>query len=205
MTYEDAERRNRRRERNKIAATKCRNKKKERTTRLIAEGEVLEIQNASLKEELKKLEVEKRSLSELLSQHHSHCVKKPKLSVTKEAPKTNKIRSHDEFKQKFKMMNNKAGGVSSNTHSPYNANHFEFNNYENSRLDILGGKNMFIKEEAEACTASTEYYQQNVGHCQYGYYNTNPLKSHYFDAGGQSSLYLNNYPWNGGDTRCLAL
>merc|ERR1711963_1353638 len=121
LTYEDAERRNRRRERNKIAATKCRNKKKERTTRLIAEGEVLEIQNASLKEELKKLEVEKRSLSELLSQHHSHCVKKPKLSVTKEAHKTNKIRSHDEFKQKFKMMNDKIGSPS-NTHSHYSSN-----------------------------------------------------------------------------------
>lgn len=203
MTYEDAERRKRRRERNKIAATKCRNKKKERTTRLIAEGEVLEIQNASLKEELKKLEVEKRSLSELLSQHHPHCVKKPKLSVSKDATKSHKIRSHDEFKQKFKMMNAKTGGLS-NTHSHYSSNHFDFNNYEN-RLDVARGKNLFIKEEeADACSASTDYYPQNVGHCQYGYYNSNPLKSNFFDA-GQSSLYLSNYPWNGGDTRCLAL
>merc|ERR1712066_307013 len=80
LTFEDEERRLKRRERNKIAATKCRNKKKERTTRLIAEGEVLEIQNSSLKEELRKLEAEKRSLTDLLSQHRQVCVKKRKLS-----------------------------------------------------------------------------------------------------------------------------
>jgi len=59
LTAEDEERRRRRRDRNKVAATKCRNKKKERTTLLIAEGEVLEIQNSSFKEELIRLEVEK--------------------------------------------------------------------------------------------------------------------------------------------------
>merc|ERR1712154_708861 len=80
LTFEDEERRLRRRERNKVAATKCRNKKKERTTRLIAEGEVLEIQNSSLKDELRKLEAEKRSLNDLLSQHRQVCVKKRKLS-----------------------------------------------------------------------------------------------------------------------------
>merc|ERR1712045_1016888 len=79
----DEERRLRRRERNKVAATKCRNKKKERTTRLIAEGEVLEIQNAALKEELRKLEAEARSLTELLSQHGKVCLQKRKLSSDK--------------------------------------------------------------------------------------------------------------------------
>merc|ERR1712110_1174873 len=76
LTHEDEERRHRRRERNKIAATKCRNKKKEKTTRLIAEGEVLEIQNASLKEEINKLEAEARSLRDLLSQHCKVCHQK---------------------------------------------------------------------------------------------------------------------------------
>jgi hypothetical protein len=33
-----------------VAATKCRNKKKERTTRLVSESEVLELQNSSLKQ-----------------------------------------------------------------------------------------------------------------------------------------------------------
>jgi len=79
LTFEDEERRLRRRERNKVAATKCRNKKKERTTRLIAEGEVLEIQNTALKEELRKLEAEARSLRDLLSQHSKVCLQKRKL------------------------------------------------------------------------------------------------------------------------------
>jgi hypothetical protein len=34
----------------KVAATKCRNKKKERTTRLVSESEILEMQNSSLKQ-----------------------------------------------------------------------------------------------------------------------------------------------------------
>merc|ERR1719447_795977 len=69
LTPEDEERRRRRRERNKVAATKCRNKKKERTTLLIAEGEVLEIQNVSLTEELRRLKAEKRRLTEILRSH----------------------------------------------------------------------------------------------------------------------------------------
>merc|ERR1712050_185610 len=79
LTFEDEERRLRRRERNKVAATKCRNKKKERTTRLIAEGEVLQIQNTAFKEELIRLEAEKRRLTELLAQHEHTCVKRPRL------------------------------------------------------------------------------------------------------------------------------
>merc|ERR1711978_12994 len=69
LSFEDEERRLRRRERNKVAATKCRNKKKERTTLLIAEGEVLEIQNSSYKEELIRLEAEKRRLTDILAEH----------------------------------------------------------------------------------------------------------------------------------------
>jgi len=78
LTLEDEERRRRRRERNKVAATKCRNKKKERTTLLIAEGEVLEIQNVSLTEELRRLKAEKRRLTEILRSHQPACRKKQK-------------------------------------------------------------------------------------------------------------------------------
>merc|ERR1711877_53015 len=59
LTPEDEERR-RRRERNKVAATKCRNKKKEKTTILVAESEIVEVQNASLKAEVARLDAEKR-------------------------------------------------------------------------------------------------------------------------------------------------
>merc|ERR1739844_837877 len=90
LTLEDEERRRRRRERNKVAATKCRNKEKERTTLLIAEGEVLEIQNSSLKEELRKLEAEKRSLTEILAEHEQSCVKRPRIEKEKDTNKEQK-------------------------------------------------------------------------------------------------------------------
>ncbi|OWR49798.1 transcription factor kayak isoform X1 [Danaus plexippus] len=75
LTPEDEERRRRRRERNKIAATKCRMKKRERTVNLVNESEVLENQNIDLKAQLKDLEVQKRQLLDMLSQHASSCVR----------------------------------------------------------------------------------------------------------------------------------
>merc|ERR1712193_478 len=79
LTPEDEERRRRRRERNKVAATKCRNKKKEKTTILVAESEIVEVQNASLKAEVARLDAEKRRLAAILAQHQPNCVKKRRL------------------------------------------------------------------------------------------------------------------------------
>ncbi|CAH1159922.1 unnamed protein product [Phaedon cochleariae] len=73
LTPEDEERRRRRRERNKIAATKCRLKKRERTANLIQESEVLESQNVDLKGQLQELQSQKQTLMELLSMHRPHC------------------------------------------------------------------------------------------------------------------------------------
>ena len=75
---EDELRRRRRRERNKVAATKCRNKKKERTGMLVKEGEILETQNSSLKIEISRLEAEKRHLMDILALHESSCTKRPR-------------------------------------------------------------------------------------------------------------------------------
>lgn len=74
MTPEDEERRRRRRERNKIAATKCRMKKRERTQNLVQESEILEKQNIDLKDLERKLEKERRELLEALQQHSKMCV-----------------------------------------------------------------------------------------------------------------------------------
>jgi len=82
FTSDDDLRKQRRRERNKVAATKCRNKKKERTTRLIAEGEVLDIQNECLKDELMRLELETKHLTTMLAQHEPSCVKNIKKEET---------------------------------------------------------------------------------------------------------------------------
>ncbi|XP_026330695.1 transcription factor kayak-like isoform X2 [Hyposmocoma kahamanoa] len=75
LTPEDEERRRRRRERNKIAATKCRMKKRERTVNLVTESEVLETQNIDLKAQLKELEVQKRQLIDMLAMHAASCIK----------------------------------------------------------------------------------------------------------------------------------
>merc|ERR1711974_228912 len=87
LTPEDEERRRRRRERNKVAATKCRNKKKEKTTILVAESEIVEVQNASLKAEVARLDAEKRRLTTILAQHAPNCAKKQRLCTgTEEVP-----------------------------------------------------------------------------------------------------------------------
>jgi hypothetical protein len=73
LTPEDELRRKRRRDRNKIAATKCRNKKKAKTQKLVAEGEVVEVQNINLKQEIVRLEAEQRHLESILSMHERSC------------------------------------------------------------------------------------------------------------------------------------
>jgi len=84
LTAEDEERRRRRRERNKVAATKCRNKKKEKTCLLVSEGEILESQNKNLKQEISRLEAEKRHLVEILALHEPSCAKRPRRDCSNE-------------------------------------------------------------------------------------------------------------------------
>lgn len=73
LTPEDEERRRRRRERNKIAATKCRLKKRERTANLIHESETMETQNIELKNQLQELRSQERMLMDVLSVHRPQC------------------------------------------------------------------------------------------------------------------------------------
>lgn len=73
LTPEDEDRRRRRRERNKIAATKCRMKKRERTQNLIKEAEQLDVQNLDLKNQVRVLETERRKLLDMLQSHEPAC------------------------------------------------------------------------------------------------------------------------------------
>ena len=57
---ENDEKRRRRRERNKIAAEKCRNKRKAAVEKLYSESESVAIQNSKYKEDIAKLEAEQR-------------------------------------------------------------------------------------------------------------------------------------------------
>ncbi|XP_007534457.1 cyclic AMP-dependent transcription factor ATF-3 isoform X1 [Erinaceus europaeus] len=71
---EEDERRKRRRERNKIAAAKCRNKKKEKTECLQKESEKLESVNAELKAQIEELKNEKQHLIYMLNLHRPTCI-----------------------------------------------------------------------------------------------------------------------------------
>ncbi|XP_075233143.1 activating transcription factor 3 isoform X2 [Lycorma delicatula] len=82
LTPEDEERRRRRRERNKIAATKCRLKKRERTVNLVQESEILENQNHDLKSQIQELETQRRRLVDMLSVHRPSCTKQTSSSNT---------------------------------------------------------------------------------------------------------------------------
>ncbi|XP_030051922.1 cyclic AMP-dependent transcription factor ATF-3 [Microcaecilia unicolor] len=68
------DRKRRRRERNKIAAAKCRNKKKERTECLQKESEKLETINAELKAQIEELKNEKQHLIYMLNLHRPTCI-----------------------------------------------------------------------------------------------------------------------------------
>ncbi|KAM4633037.1 cyclic AMP-dependent transcription factor ATF-3 [Polymixia lowei] len=74
LTGEEHERRKRRRERNKIAAAKCRNKKKEKTDCLQKESEKLETVNADLKAQIEELKQQKQQLVYMLNLHRPTCI-----------------------------------------------------------------------------------------------------------------------------------
>ncbi|MCJ8750060.1 hypothetical protein PDJAM_G00195020 [Pangasius djambal] len=74
LTVEEHDRRKRRRERNKIAAAKCRNKKKEKTDCLQKESEKLESLNAELKAQIEELKNQKQQLVYMLNLHRPTCI-----------------------------------------------------------------------------------------------------------------------------------
>uniref|UniRef100_A0A4W5NY11 Activating transcription factor 3 n=1 Tax=Hucho hucho TaxID=62062 RepID=A0A4W5NY11_9TELE len=73
-TPEESERRKRRRERNKVAAAKCRNKKKEKTDCLQKESEKLELVNTELKAQIEELKNQKQQLVYMLNLHRPTCI-----------------------------------------------------------------------------------------------------------------------------------
>nr|ADO27834.1 cyclic amp-dependent transcription factor atf-3 [Ictalurus furcatus] len=74
LTVEEVDRRKRRRERNKIAAAKCRNKKKEKTDCLQKESEKLESLNAELRAQIEELKNQKQQLVYMLNLHRPTCI-----------------------------------------------------------------------------------------------------------------------------------
>ncbi|KAI4900724.1 hypothetical protein NFI96_026264, partial [Prochilodus magdalenae] len=73
LSPEEEERRRIRRERNKLAAAKCRNRRRELTDSLQAETDTLEEEKAALQAEISNLMKEKEQLEFLLDTHIPHC------------------------------------------------------------------------------------------------------------------------------------
>ncbi|XP_054617926.1 cyclic AMP-dependent transcription factor ATF-3 [Dunckerocampus dactyliophorus] len=84
LTGEEMDRRKRRRERNKIAAAKCRNKKKEKTECLQKESEKLESVNAELKAQIEALKQQKQQLVYMLNLHRPTCIVRAQQGQTPE-------------------------------------------------------------------------------------------------------------------------
>ncbi|KAM8904231.1 protein FosB isoform 4-T4 [Spinachia spinachia] len=73
LTPEEVEKRRVRRERNKLAAAKCRNRRRELTDRLQSETDVLEEEKAELEAEISELQKEKERLEFVLVAHQPNC------------------------------------------------------------------------------------------------------------------------------------
>ncbi|XP_070578089.1 fos-related antigen 2-like isoform X2 [Ptychodera flava] len=73
LTAMEREKRKVRRERNKLAAAKCRQKRVDQTNELVTETEVWEEKNATLQNEIAKLEKQKEQLEFLLQAHKPMC------------------------------------------------------------------------------------------------------------------------------------
>ncbi|XP_051935211.1 protein fosB isoform X1 [Hippocampus zosterae] len=73
LTPEEEEKRRVRRERNKLAAAKCRNRRRELTDRLQSETDILEEEKAELEAEISELQKEKERLEFVLVAHQPKC------------------------------------------------------------------------------------------------------------------------------------
>ncbi len=73
LTPEEEDRRKLRRERNRVAASRCREKRRERTYVLVKETDQLESNNQVLIREIQQLESERQELLTILSSHQQTC------------------------------------------------------------------------------------------------------------------------------------
>lgn len=86
-TLEDDERRRIRRERNKMAAAKCRQKRVDQTNMLLEETQKLEAEQRKLKEDIQNYEKQKEELEFIMESHLLHCnMKKEYASLGRSTP-----------------------------------------------------------------------------------------------------------------------
>ncbi|KAM4521927.1 cyclic AMP-dependent transcription factor ATF-3 [Odontesthes bonariensis] len=117
-TPEEHERRKRRRERNKVAAAKCRNKKKEKTECLQKESEKLESVNAELKAQIEELKQQKQQLVYMLNLHRPTCIVRAQNGQTPEDER-NLFIQH--IKESTLQLHNLTSNVCTSTVAPLDA------------------------------------------------------------------------------------
>merc|ERR1719206_1348517 len=184
---------------------------KERTTLLIAEGEVLKIQNSSFKEELIRLEAEKRRLTEILAEHEHTCDKRQRMNKDKESNKEqeNIFKVPDTPMPTSSNLKSSARKVEhfdpERKHPTYNgntdscdqeafSNEFQVYNYG----EEFNSNNMFVKQEEEEPSSSE---CQTQGYLHYSYYGAN-IRNNFLD---NQPLSLSSYGFNTVDNMCVAL
>lgn len=129
---DEESRRKRRRERNKVAATKCRIKKKEHVLNLNILNHRLEANNATLRTTLSELKSEESRLLEMMSSHQSFCMfKTADLNNNNhhEIPQHEPNNHHDDNQEN--NSNYRSGEQQPNHHINHNNNHHQY--YESWR------------------------------------------------------------------------
>ncbi|XP_077996204.1 cyclic AMP-dependent transcription factor ATF-3-like [Glandiceps talaboti] len=103
LTLDEELKRRRRRERNRIAAAKCRTKKRDKAETLEQETKRLQQANAKLKANIARLESEKKYLSETLQSHLVLCLMRPtaELNASTHFDESTKIPTADAMETPF--------------------------------------------------------------------------------------------------------
>ncbi|XP_068117794.1 fos-related antigen 1 [Hyperolius riggenbachi] len=105
ISHEEEERRRLRRERNKVAAAKCRNRRKELTDYLQAETDKLEEEKSSLQKEIAELQKQKDKLELILDAHQPICKVVHSQQSSKQGNSSRPIKqeTHEERGSKIKL------------------------------------------------------------------------------------------------------
>ncbi|XP_041952429.1 proto-oncogene c-Fos [Alosa sapidissima] len=147
LTPEEEEKRMLRRERNKIAAAKCRNRRRELTERLQDETDKLEEEKATLQAEIDNLMREKAQLEMVLSAHEPTCkitkdeeeMQQSPHSPNQHLPPVLDPRKAPEMLPSLQDLEMHAGGISSTT-------------------AILGNSNILLCSSAVVATSELEAF-----------------------------------------------
>uniref|UniRef100_A0A3Q3Q6J8 BZIP domain-containing protein n=1 Tax=Monopterus albus TaxID=43700 RepID=A0A3Q3Q6J8_MONAL len=118
LTHEEHERRKRRRERNKIAAAKCRTKKKEKTESLQKESEKLESVNSELKAQIEELKQQKQQLVYMLNLHRPTCIVRAQNGQTPEDERNLFIQHIKESTLQLHNLTSTSSTISTSTVAP---------------------------------------------------------------------------------------